>query len=236
MNINLIKAKYFSSEKNKKLALILIAIIVAIVGSVMYLYITIQNDSLVTNSDGIIITKTNEQFTKFEQKVNNKDINQIAEQNDEDELDMISKEESKICVHVDGCVVNPGIFYIVANSRVKDAIDAAGGVTEEAVLKSINLAEYVQDEQKIYVPSSDESMDFVNESFITNRNKKSGKININLADINELQMIDGIGQSTANKIIQYRSQNGKFSSIEELKNISGIGDKKFELIKDEITV
>jgi competence protein ComEA len=121
------------------------------------------------------------------------------------------------------------------------------GLTENADISEVNLAYPVEDGQKIYIPSKAEveaakkeekSIETVIEagSSSTSSTTKNGKININTASLEELQKISGIGESLAQRIINYRTENGKFKTIEDLKNVSGIGDKKYESIKDQICI
>lgn len=155
--------------------------------------------------------------------------------------DDIIENNNKIKVHIDGCVNKPGIIEIDEGSRIADAIDLVGGLTTDASIKNVNLAYELQDGEKIYIPSKEEDRQN-NENTIQiismgNRESKSnGKININTASLDELQTISGIGKSTAQKIIDYRNENGKFKKIEELKEITGIGDKKYDIIKEQVTV
>lgn len=155
-------------------------------------------------------------------------------------------------VHVAGAVKNPGVYNLPSSSRVIDAIEKAGGATENADLDQINLADYVSDGQKIEVPklkSGDTSLNYklitdeldkigVNKIDSTNEksSSKSDLVNINTADSSELQSLPGIGTTIANSIIEYRKENGNFETIEDLKNVSRIGDKTFDKLKDLITV
>lgn len=148
---------------------------------------------------------------------------------------------SKIKVHITGEVLNQGLIELEEGSRIDDAIKVAGNITEFADLSKVNLAYELSDGQKVYIPSiKDESEEYISENagenVIEDEDVKDGKININTADIDLLQTINGVGESLANKIIDYRKQNGKFKSIDDLKNVSGIGEKKFEDIKDKVVV
>lgn len=148
---------------------------------------------------------------------------------------------SKIKVHITGEVLNQGLIELEEGSRIDDAIKVAGNITEFADLSKVNLAYELSDGQKVYIPSiKDESEEYISENagenVIEDEDVKDGKININTADIDLLQTINGVGESLANKIIDYRKQNGKFKSIDDLKNVSGIGEKKFEDIKDKVIV
>jgi len=149
-----------------------------------------------------------------------------------------SEERAKIVIHITGAVNKPGVYELSEGDRVKDAISAAGGASSDADLTNINLAQKLRDEDKIYVPriGEFENLEQTSGNIIPGINpSEAGKIDINSADIAQLDSLPGIGPATAQKIIDYREQNGPFKTIEELKNVSGIGDKKFEDIKDKIT-
>ena len=117
------------------------------------------------------------------------------------------------------------------NSRISDAIEKSGGLTEEADISKINLAYLLEDGMKIYIPSHND-----NKGEMKMETDTKSKININSANQTELEKLPGIGSSTALKIINYRKENGKFNTIEDLKNIKGIGDSKFQKIKELIYV
>ena len=141
----------------------------------------------------------------------------------------------KIIVHVAGSVVNEGIVELEEGARMADAIEEAGGTTAEADLKNINLAYKLQDGQKIYIPNINEEDEINLQEEIENKSNNEF-VNINTATQTELELLNGIGPSLAGKIIEYRNKNGKFKNIEELKNIPGIGETKYEAIKDNITI
>lgn len=153
-------------------------------------------------------------------------------------------EAKKIIIHITGCVRNTGIVEVDDGSRIIDVIEKAGGFTEEADISKVNLAYIVQDAQKIYIPSilDEKEIEYVSTEsgenvIIEDKTKeKTSKVNINKAKQTELEQIPGIGPSTALKIINYRKENGEFSSIEKIKEISGIGEKKFDEIKEHIEV
>lgn len=149
------------------------------------------------------------------------------------------KDNNIIKVHIDGCVQTPGIIELEKGSRIADAIDKVGGITSNASIKNVNLAYVLQDGEKIHIPSVEEensNLEQIQVISSANTSSENGKININKATLAELQKISGIGESTAKKIIEYRNINGKFKKIEELKQITGIGDKKYDIIKEEVTV
>lgn len=160
-------------------------------------------------------------------------------------------ENKKIIVHVSGAVKNEGIVELEEGARVANAIEKAGGVRDDAYTKDINYALKLEDGMKIYVPTIEEAKQEKEEVNInsessnyiissnntkTNENSNGQKVNINNADESELDELPGVGPSTAQKIIQYRKENGEFKSIDELKNVSGIGEAKFQKIKDLICV
>lgn len=146
-----------------------------------------------------------------------------------------------IVIDVSGAVMNPTVIELPEGSRVYEAIEKAGGLTSDADITYINRAEVLSDGQKLYIPTKTELEDTQNNAsspqplFQSNQLVQS-LININTADTQTLQQLTGIGPATADKIIAYRNENGKFKSIEDIKNVSGIGDKTFEKFKDQITV
>ncbi len=152
-----------------------------------------------------------------------------------------SKEQDSIIVDVGGAVQTPQVVQLKEDSRVADAISAAGGLTKNADTAGINQAAILTDGEKVYIPEKGEAAVSVGDSgMLQDQSSGSvgilGKININTATSEELQTLDGIGPVTAEKILSYRSSNGAFKSIEELKNVDGIGDKTFENLKEHITV
>lgn len=152
--------------------------------------------------------------------------------------------DGEIIIHITGEVLNEGIVKTKKDSRIADVIEQAGGITEEADLSQVNLAYQVKDGQKIYIPNiNDEENDtqvYITEEAGINvviEDKEYGnKVNINTASQTELETLSGIGPSTALKIINYRKENGEFKQIEDIKNVPGIGEAKFESLKGEICV
>ena len=142
---------------------------------------------------------------------------------------------AQIYVDIGGQVKNPGVYTVKEGTRVFEVIEKAGGLTEDAFIEQINQAEAVTDGQKIVIPSSEDAQQSLMPQTASGKDS-SGLVNINSADSETLQEIPGVGPATAEKIIAYRTENGRFSSIEDLKNVSGIGDKTFEKMKDKITV
>ncbi|WP_252226973.1 helix-hairpin-helix domain-containing protein [Caldicoprobacter algeriensis] len=143
----------------------------------------------------------------------------------------------KIKVYIVGAVRYPGVIEVEEGSRLIDVLELAGGATEEADLERVNLALRVQDEGMYKIPKIGEELSEQNPTVSgTTSEQGQQKVNINTADEATLDTLPGIGPSKAKRIIEYREQNGPFKSIEEIKNVSGIGDKTFEQLKDLITV
>ena len=159
----------------------------------------------------------------------------------ENELKNEEKEESpeqdQITVDVKGAVKSPGIYDLPVGSRVNDAVQKAGGLTEEADGKSLNLAQKVSDEALVYVPTKgEEAAGQQAASGTTPSTSKEKKLNLNKASLEELKQVKGLGGKRAQDIIDHREANGKFKSVDELKKVSGIGAKTIEKLKDYVTV
>lgn len=153
----------------------------------------------------------------------------------------VSNAESKtITAYINGEVKNPGVYKMKSNSRIQDLIKAAGGTTENANTLKLNLAKKLKDEDYIYVENkTNSSKNLPTQSFAGNSTGNSGdnqKVNINSASKEELKKVPGIGDVTAQKIIDYREKNGGFKTIQDLKKVGRIGDKTLEKIKDKIDV
>ncbi|HFI0149629.1 TPA: helix-hairpin-helix domain-containing protein [Streptococcus suis] len=151
-----------------------------------------------------------------------------------------SKESSQLVVDVKGAVAKPGLYTLAAGARVNDAVDAAGGLTSQADPKSINLAQKLSDEAVVYVANKDENISVVASttasSAMSQEEKNTSLVNLNTATEADLQTISGIGAKRAADIIAYREANGGFKSVDDLNNVSGIGDKTMESIRPYVTV
>ena len=146
-------------------------------------------------------------------------------------------EQDLITVDVKGAVKSPGIYDLPVGSRVNDAVQKAGGLTEQADSKSLNLAQKVNDEALVYVPTKgEEAASQQAGSGATSSTSKEKKVNLNKASLEELKQVKGLGGKRAQDIIDHRETNGKFKSVEELKKVSGIGTKTIEKLKDYVTV
>lgn len=168
------------------------------------------------------------------------------------------KKEESITIDIKGEVKTPGVYELPLNSRVIDAINISGGLTNKADTSDINLSKILKDENVIVISNkysnqttkytkketsvvnnastSKDNVVSSSNSSDTNTNKTNDKVSINTATKEQLMNLNGIGESKANDIIAYRNQNGLFKSIEDIKKVSGIGDKLFDKIKDNITI
>lgn len=207
--------------ENKRKVIITVVILL-IIGILFAIYLFMNNDTYEE-------INFNEIFEE--------DDNITNENMENDEIE----QEIEIAVHVTGEVKKQGLIYVKQGARVADAIEKAGGETSEADLSQINLAYILEDGQKIYIPNKNEKISqYITKNKGNNENnntdKEDKKVNINTANQSELDELPGIGPSTAQKIIEYREENGNFETIEDVQNVKGIGDAKFEEIKDKITV
>lgn len=220
------------SQKQKIVIIIVITVIIAGVG-----YFAYATETEKQNETNLEIAKT--------------------EEKEDDEKE---NKEEKIIVHLSGAVEKEGIIELNENSRMADAIEKAGGLKENACIDEINLAYKLEDGMKIYIPTKEEckkqttlngtetNTGKTNSGGVSsnggtsitgtsgNNMKKQGKVNINTASQTELETLPGIGPSTALKILNYRKEKGKFKKIEDIKEVSGIGDSKYNKIKDLITI
>lgn len=214
----------FENLNSKQKILLLISITVIVTGIIIYIY----NSNKVDNSE------LNDEIL-----INNNSTNNTIEN--------ISDEKNMIIIHITGAVKTPGIVKLEEGSRIEDAINKAGGLTEDADISKVNLAYILEDGIKIIIPSNTDIGDFQEENILSNdsgegiidnieTSSKSSSLNINKATEQDLQNLPGIGPSLAAKIIAYRDENGKFTTVEDIKKVNGIGDSKYENIKDYICV
>jgi len=144
-------------------------------------------------------------------------------------------EKDLITVDVKGAVKSPGIYDLPVGSRINDAVQKAGGLTDNADSKSINLAQRISDEALVYVPTKEETTSQEAHSNASNT-KENKKVNLNKASLEELKQVKGLGGKRAQDIIDHRETNGKFKSVDDLKKVSGIGAKTVEKLKEYVTV
>ena len=208
----------FNLSNQEKITIILLVIVI-VIGGGMVLYKNINSE------DNIIINRALD----------------ITENNP-----AIQKEIPSVIIHIAGAVKTPGVYQLKSTSRIVDAVKIAGGENEEANLDLINLAALLKDGQKIIVPykTYSETGEEINVNTYNNTTSIyssssasiSAKININTDNANILQNLPGIGPVLSERIIEYRNQNGLFGVIDDIKNVSGIAEKKFEGIKELICV
>lgn len=206
---------------------------------IIFFLLVVLGGGHVKNYYDAIVGKSNNESSGF---IVSKDFKDVETRTSPSSLDE-SEKPIKIMVHISGAVVNPGVITVESGTRVKDVVDLAGGVYDSADLDRINLAKIVHDEQKIYIPRkgetffttppSDPSFETADDSSLGS--PKSGKVNINQCSKSELIGLPGIGEKTAEKILEYRKEHG-FSRIEDIMKVKGIGEKKFEAIKDLICI
>lgn len=183
-----------------------------------------------------------------ESEVNNKETvsNDVVEvdnkkEDNYNEINIEKYDKKMITVFISGEVNNPGVVTIDSEKRLSDAIDVLGGITESADLNKINLAMKLKDESHYIIPKLGEYNELHSGAILENNTQSSTNIQSNLININnanaaQLDTLPGIGEVTANKIINHREENGLFKSIEEIKKVNGIGDKKYEEIKNLISI
>ena len=181
------------------------------------------------------------------------DVQQLTEQtsssssykdeksNKSNEISQAETEDQLVTVDVKGAVKKPGVYQLQSNSRVHDALEKAGGLTDEADVKSVNQAHKLSDEAVVYVAKVGENAVDVTTSAPASATSgtgqaKSALVNLNTATEADFQTISGIGQKRAQDIIAYREANGRFKSVDDLKNVSGIGAKTLEKLKEYVTV
>lgn len=180
----------------------------------------------------IVIAITYYIYSKKNNVEDNLNQELTIQENTQEHTVKAEEEKQKIIVHISGAVKNEGIVELEIDSRIADAIEKAGGLKEEADMKNINLAYKLEDGEKIYIPAIGENNEvdqIMNNQMYENTeentaknqtNSKQEKININTATEEELDTLPGIGPSIASKIISYREENGKFNSIEDIKEVS----------------
>lgn len=215
--------------------------------SIHLFYCSIFLSGCKTDAETIILQKNESEDSVLQDEIIQQDAEQTQQSQNEDESvsnqdvlnenEAIEEETQDAYVYVCGAVQYPGVYRIEANARVFEAIALAGGLREDACQEAINQAEIVQDGQRIVVPTI--SQWEKDGAVIENAEKETSSndlVNINTADEKELCELSGIGQAKAEAIVQYRQENGNFSSVDEIKNVTGIGEGLYNRIKDKIKV
>lgn len=221
--------------KNKKtIGIVIILIMVISISILMY---GKNNNSVFKDKymENIFIEDDNKEFESGEIIIDGGE-NNIAESSNLNLEEKINEKESLIVVEIKGEVVNPDVYTLNEGSIIKDLIDIAGGLTTEADISNINRAKEIKNHELIIIRNINDKTneDDVIEDSISEEVIDDTLISINNSDIEQLKEIPGIGEVKAKAIISYRESNGEFRSIDELKNVDGIGEKTFEKIKDNI--
>ena len=151
-----------------------------------------------------------------------------------EKTEVSTTQEAVIFVDIKGAVKNPGVYQMKVGDRVKDALDAAGGLTEEADSQKVNLAKRLEDQMVIVVPKVGEEAEEIPAGATSKEEAKEGKVNINTATVEELKTLKGVGEKKAEAIIEYRKKNGSFQTKEDLMKVRGIGKKLFESFQERI--
>lgn len=214
----------FYENKNKLIKILLVATL--IIASI-FLYLAKNNSS----KDAEINRELNNSQQETSESVK-EDVD------DEGESD---KSEKTVICDVSGEIKNSKVCELKKGSRVEDAINYCGGLTEKADISGINRAKIIQDGEKIIIPKKGEKIfsqtsETAEDSSFSKTGKESSKININTASNEELQNVTGIGPATADKIVKYRKEKGLFRNLAELKKVKGIGDKKYKKIKENLCI
>jgi competence protein ComEA len=165
--------------------------------------------------------------TKFGLAINKNNI-EINLADHESSINLETKEEQKILVHISGAIDKPGVYELDSNSRLDDLVKVSGGLTSEADVSRINLARLLDDGLKIHIPSLNN---------LTETSQLNGKLtltDLNQLSAKELEVIDGVGEVISKRIVGYREENGAFTKISDLLKINGIGESKLEQIKNSI--
>ena len=151
-----------------------------------------------------------------------------------EKTEVSTTQETVIFVDIKGAVKNPGVYQMKVGDRVKDALDAAGGLTAEADSQKVNLAKRLEDQMVIVVSKVGEEAEEISAGETSQEAAKEGKVNINTATVEELKMLKGVGEKKAEAIIEYRKKNGSFQTKEDLMKVRGIGKKLFESFQERI--
>ena len=205
-----------------------LALVIALIGVVIAGFMMLQREQKQENNIQQLMEQTSYSSSSKTEKSKQRSEN-----------DQGDKNEGMVTVDVKGAVKKPGVYQLKSSSRVHDALLKAGGMTDEADLKSINQDQKLVDEAVVYVAKVGENVVDVttNTSASTATSQaKAGLVNLNTATEADFQTISGIGQKRAQDIIAYREANGKFKSVDDLKNVTGIGAKTLEKLKEYVTV
>ncbi|WP_305304130.1 helix-hairpin-helix domain-containing protein [Romboutsia ilealis] len=212
-------------------------IIIFIMILLFSIYKIIDNKNLDIKDNVYIVSQSE---VREEESISN-NISDEKDNQGKEQIKIENTNKKTITVFISGEVKNPGVVAIDAEKRLSDAVNELGGTTENADLNKVNLAMKLKDESHYIIPKIGDNSESHNKETFENNiendlNDKNNLININAASIQELDALPGVGEATANKIVNYREEKGKFNSIEEIKNVNGIGDKKYEELKTLISI
>ena len=210
MNIKKEDVVLFFRQNVKSIILAFVCSLIVIIGGLFYF-----NQSKTEDYSGV-------SFSNISNETNNKD--EKAE----------DKHDEKIFVDVKGAVKHPGVFETIKDKRVKDLIEEAGGLLDDADTSTLNLSQKVKDQMVIYVLKHGEKPKQISDGGSSSSN--TDVININTANKEQLMKISGVGKTKAEAIISYREKNGDFKKKEDITKVRGIGKATFEKIKDKIEV
>lgn len=230
-----VKEKILSYVNNNRLFVSIIGVLVVVFCFFLWMTCGAGNSMEAETSYTDVTT-----LSTSSSKQSSKSLTEVSSQS---QTEGSEKVKSKVTVDVKGAVVKPGVYTLKAGARVTDVIQKAGGMTEDADAKSVNLAASLSDEEVIYVANKYENVSVLDQSGtgqVSDKGgqavSKDGKINLNTATSEQLQTIPGIGAKRAEDIIAYRESHGDFQSVDDLKNVSGIGDKTLDKIRESIYV
>lgn len=226
--------------KDKKRIGIFIVLITTIV-VVGIIYLNSGFKELKKNDTESIFVDENSDTSNNESSKNSDSKNKGSKSNIKENKDaVVSQADKNIVVEIKGEVKKPDVYILNENAIIKDLIEAAGGLTENADLTNINRAKKLQNHDLIYIANKNEAIKGSQIIGSSSSSKDTGnsdkKININTANLEELKTINGVGDAKAKSIIEYREKNGGFKSIDDIKNVTGITEKMFEKIKEQIEV
>lgn len=225
-----------------------IIIIVIIAISSVFL---IKNNKFIEKNDSYVVSgaeseKSNLENNDIEKNDNNQgDFSKIENIEDVKTVDKPENMTKKISIYISGAVNSPGVVELKSNERLMEGVKLCDGLTDEADTNRINLAMKVKDEGHYIIPKEGEEIEVNNSNENVENNNNDGnnstegdnkKININGASKEELDSLPGVGEVTAQKILDYREENKEFKSIDEIKNVKGIGENKFNDLKDYICI
>ena len=226
------------SFKNKKVIGIIIFLFITVTVSLLTYGKNRNNvfkdkymQNIFIDEESISVENSNDEYLNESEKENNKVFSEDSKENKY----LQTSSNSTIVVEIKGEVMKPDVYTLSEGSIVKDLIEMAGGLTNEADISNINRAKEINNHDLIIIRNiNDVNMETEIKNNEVNEESDDGKISINNSDISKLKEIPGVGEVKANSIILYREKNNGFKSIEELKNVDGIGEKTFEKIKDSI--